>query len=358
MDEKEQSPRPMDPGKPEPQPAPGLSPDDDHDPNPVDPELSQLASWEQEVQPEPHECTSDGRARFMFRVAVASLFIIGLMAGHGISGDANKVMFGWWSGIPLLGLWVLIILEGLLGMATARDHHFLAFKRFLLVVICPPFRAAFSPAYPPRFVWLPRHGWVFVGKLNFERVELAMAIPMLAVTLLVLPLLAVELFLGTWLEQHLWAAVVIHGLTAGVWFAFALEFIIMLALAEKKLAYCKLHWINIAIIVLPLIAFLRVIRLFKFLRFGKASKLLRAYRMRGVVARTMRLAMVFNLIDRLLERNPEKYLLALEEKVQEKKAEIAALEEKMGELRQRISEEAKAEETEAPQDTGAISEVF
>ena len=234
-------------------------------------------------------------------------------------------------------------------MACTHDHHWESFKRFLLVVLCPPFRAAFSPAYCSRFVWLPRHGWLAVNKLNFERIELRLALPMLAVTLLVLPLLAAELFLGAWMEQHVWAAIIVHCLTAIVWFSFALEFIITLALSEKKLAYCKIHWINIAIIILPLLAFLRALRL---LRITKATKLIRAYRMRGVVARTMRFAMVFNLIERLMERNPEKYLLSLEDKVSEKKAEITALEEKMSELRARIAKDKEdapeAEKTTRP----------
>ncbi len=313
----------------------------------LDAETERLVQWDQAVLPEAEERTSHGRASLMFHAAATLLMLVGLMASHGISGDANKVMFGWWLGAPLLVLWVLVAFEGLIGLATAPDHHGKAFKRFLLVVLCPPFRASIASAYPTRFVWLPRHGWLSVGKLNFERVELAIAIPMLAVTLLVLPLLAVELFLNDWLEQQLWAAVIVHCLTALVWFAFALEFIVMLSLAEKKLAYCKQHWINIAIIVLPLIAFLRVVRIFKFLRFGKASKLLRAYRMRGLVARTMRLAMVFNLIDRLLERNPEKYLEALEEKVAEKQSEIDDLKERMAELRQRITEEKAEREAKA-----------
>lgn len=310
-------------------------------PEPSNGELADLENWDQPVQPLPHERTSDQRAAFMFYVAVASLGLIGLMAGHGISGDA-KDMFGWWLGIPLLVLWVIVILEGLLGMATVQDHPWRAFKRFLLTILCPPFRAAFSTAYPARFIWLPKHGWLAVGKLNYERVELRFALPMLSVILLILPLLAVELFLDSWLNDHLWLAIIVHCLTAFVWFAFALEFIILLALADKKLNYCKRHWINIAIIILPLIAFLRFVRIFHYFRLGnagKAAKLIRAYRVRGVVARTMRVAMVFNLIDRLLERNPKRYLESLEEKVREKKTEIQELEEKMDELRARIAEE-------------------
>ena len=303
------------------------------------PSLAKLAVWEQDTFPEPHERTSNKRACFMFKVALGTLIIIGLMAGHGISGDANGVMFGWWLGIPLLALWVIVVLEGLLGMAMTHDHHWDAFKRFLLVIVCPPFRAAVSPGYPGKFVWLPKHDWLAVGKLNLERVELRLALPMLGITLLVLPLLGLELMLGTWLERHLWAAVIVHTLTAIIWIAFALEFIIMLSLAGKKLAYCKQHWVNLAIILLPLCAFLRA---FRILRLGKFGKLLRAYRMRGIVARTTRLAMVFNLIERLMERNPEKYLLALEDKVLEKKTEIQALEEKMNDLRERIAKEQEA----------------
>ena len=312
---------------------------------PAEPTLAELAAWDQEIQPLPHERTSDARACFMFRISVGTLAILGLMASHGISGDANEAMFGWWLGIPLFILWLIVILEGLFGMATTHDHHWDAFKRFLLVACCPPFRAAFSPAYPSRFVWVPRHAWLLAGKLNYERMELRMAVPMLAVSLIVLPLLGLELMLGTWLENHFWAAIIVHTLTAMVWFGFALEFIVMMALTDKKLAYCGRHWVNIAIILLPLVGFLRMFRL---LRIGKATKLLRAYRMRGVVARTMRLALVFNLIERLMERNPEKYLLALEDKVIERKAEIQALEEKMTELRQRIAQ-AKLQETESPQ---------
>ncbi|NCF86693.1 MAG: hypothetical protein GWQ08_14365 [Verrucomicrobiaceae bacterium] len=117
---------------------------------------------------------------------------------------------------------------------------------------------------------------------------------------------------------------------------------ILLSLADKKLVYCKQHWINIAIILLPLFAFLRV---FRFLRLGK---FIRAYKMRGLISRTMRLAMVFNLIGRLMERNPEKYLLALADKVLEKKAEIQALEEKMDDLRDRLAKEKEAADAEPP----------
>ena len=61
----------------------------------------------------------------------------------------------------------------------------------------------------------------------------------------------------------------------------SLDAIVMVSLAPKKLDYCKRHWINLVIIVLPLVAFLRTLQLFNFLRIAKASKLAKVYRLRG-----------------------------------------------------------------------------
>ena len=72
-------------------------------------------------------------------------------------------------------------------------------------------------------------------------------------TLMVLPLLGVEFLLRDSLKTHLWLAVIVHILTGMLWFGFAFEFLVMFSLADKKLAYCKAHWINIVIIIMPLI---------------------------------------------------------------------------------------------------------
>jgi len=117
--------------------------------------------------------------------------------------------------------------------------------------------------------------------------------------------------------------------TALIWFSFALEFILLVSLAEKKLAFCKRHWINIVIILLPLLAFLRSLQLFRFLRMAKAGKLMRAYRLKGLATRMAKLATIFNLIDRLLSRSPEKYQAHLRDKIAEKEEELAELNSKL-----------------------------
>ena len=82
--------------------------------------MVKLTEWEHDILPEPHECTSARRASFMFKIAVGTLLLIGLISYHGISGNPDDDMQSWWLGAPLLFLWTIIILEGLLGMAMAR----------------------------------------------------------------------------------------------------------------------------------------------------------------------------------------------------------------------------------------------
>jgi voltage-gated potassium channel len=124
----------------------------------------------------------------------------------------------------------------------------------------------------------------------------------------------------------------LHGVTAMVWFAFTYEFLLMVSVAEHKIDFCKAHWINLVIILLPLVAFLRTLRLFRFLRAAKAGKLMRAYRLRGVTTRAIRLALVFNLMERLMQRSPEKYRLHLEEQIREKEEELAQLKLKLNNM--------------------------
>lgn len=307
-----------------------------------------VSDWSQDQEPDEHERISDKRAAFMFYAALAWMFLFGIALPHGISDPVDEVFrFNPILWVPLAVLWVIIIAEGLLGFAMAHDKLGGLCKRFLLICLVPAFRLTHATAYPARFVWLPKRGWLGVGKLNFERLELRMAVPMLALTLMVLPLLGAEFLLRDYLTEHLWLGAIVHILTGVLWFGFAFEFLVMISLAEKRLAYCKAHWINIVIIIMPLIMWLRLVRVLSFL---KISKMVRAFRLRSVTTRGMRLAMVFNLVDRLMERNPEKYLLALEEKVSEKKVELQVLEEKMVEVKAKIAEqEATLSQGEAKQ---------
>jgi len=332
----------------------------------------------------------------------------------------------------LFGMWLLIAVEGVIGYLAASDKPKNAIFRLILVLLIPPFRITISPQYPNKAVWLPKYDWLPTSKASVEQMEVRTGLPMLVMTLLILPVIATDILVGpkphdvlaaefdavsrldtsannarlflmdetervvatlarpdretqngisgdwtvlgrpegtetstvsfgpgdafsfntgcsvtegVYAEGH--GALGFNGLnkiakcppspleiimwfiTALIWFSFALEFILLVSLAEKKLAFCKKHWINIVIILLPLLAFLRSLQLFRFLRMAKAGKLMRAYRLKGLATRMAKLATVFNLIERFLERRPEKYEAHLREKISEKEEELAELKSKL-----------------------------
>lgn len=181
--------------------------------------------------------------------------------------------------------------------------------------------------------------------------ELSMAVPMLLITMLIIPVLLVEYAFKDLPERPI-VALSLHMMTALIWFAFAMEFILLLGVADKKLHYCKRHWVNLVIIILPMIAFFRVLRILRVGRLARLGKMLRAYRLRGFQMRALRVVMLFNLVERFLrERQPERYLKHLEARIVDKEQELEHLHCRAEEVRMLIAEKQakKLGETELEQ---------
>ena len=377
---------------------------------------------------------TDTRAKGMFVFALAFLALFAAILPHGGLAEAvSIVLMSHPIALTLLfGMWLLIAVEAVMGYLAAPDKPKNALYRLILVLLIPPFRITISPQYPNKSVWLPKLSWLRTSKTSVEQMEVRTGLPMLFMTLLILPVIAADflvgpkphdvlaaefdvvtrmdtsaknarLFLmdenervvatlarpdretregviGEWtvlgraegaekstlsfgtegafsfntgcsVTEGIFGAgggslafndltkiakcppspleIIMWLITALIWFSFALEFILLVSLAEKKLAFCKKHWINIVIILLPLLAFLRSLQLFRFLRMAKAGRLMRVYRLKGLATRMAKLATIFNLIDRVLSRNPEKYDAHLREKISEKEEELAELKSKL-----------------------------
>jgi voltage-gated potassium channel len=254
----------------------------------------------------------------------------------GISEDFSALAWHLpWLPWAFLALWLAIAVEALLGFAGAPDKPHPALRRLLLVLLLPPLRLTINPAVADRVIWLPKQGWQPLGRPLYSQLERRLALPMLLITLLILPVVGAEIFFHDHIANAPALALLLHLVTALIWFAFALEFILLVSVTDRKLEYCKHHWINIVIIVLPLVAFLRTLQFLRFLRLTKASKLARAYRLRGVFARALRLALVLNLIERVLARRPERYIRHLEQKILDKEEELRELRAKLAQARER-----------------------
>lgn len=279
------------------------------------------------------------RHAFMLVIALSFLTTIGIVLPHGDSGEAFRDWFmghAWFRPI-IIALWASVIAEGILGLFWAPDAWPARLKRLLLTALIPPLRMITASSKPCGWLWLPRAGWVPAGEDTSEKLEQKLALPMLVLTLLVLPVLGAELTGGEALDDHPGMALATHLTTSLIWIGFTAEFLWMVAAAPNKLTYCLKHWINLVIILLPLVAFLRLLNAFRFVRMFRAGKLLRAYRLRGLWTRLWRLVLLFNLIDRLQQRNPAKYCAALEKKIADLEEQLAELRAKLDATREKIT---------------------
>ena len=94
---------------------------------------------------------------------------------------------------------------------------------------------------------------------------------MIVIALMILPLMGIEFLIthDTFESNGLLHSRTLCA-TGIIWLAFTTVFVVMISMVENKLRYCRDHWIDLAIIFLPTIAFLRcfrVIRLQQMLKF-------------------------------------------------------------------------------------------
>lgn len=249
----------------------------------------------------------------------------------------------------LLGiLWIAFVAEQAAYWITSKNWS--SFRRrhpyWLVYCLLPPLRLCARRRGASQQVWLPQLGFQDVDRQLRSRMERAFSVPMIWIALLILPVLALHFIFKERIVNYPILRSVLHFSTGLIWFAFAVEFIVMVSITDKKLNYCKKHWLDLAIILLPLISFLRslrVLRATKLLKFGKVQQLSRAvrvYRLRGVAMRGLRALMVLEVLNRLLRVNPETHVRKLEELLEEKRHEVRELETRIEQLRATLARSA------------------
>jgi voltage-gated potassium channel len=199
--------------------------------------------------------------------------------------------------------------------------------------VLPVLRIGLRDPLAHGMLWLPRLGWRTPDEQLVKDVDRALSTPMLLISLAVLPVVAVEYLYAEKLEAEPRLAQLTAVATAIIWWAFTVEFVLMVSLTSKKLAYCKQHWLDIIIILLPVVAFLRALRLGRLLRLQSLGKTVRMYKLRGVAMRLYRALLLVDAIARLIHGRPEQRLVRLRKQLVDQeaaldqlRADIAALE--------------------------------
>jgi voltage-gated potassium channel len=242
----------------------------------------------------------------------------------------------------ILVIWPLVVAESVLhwltrpwNRSTLRYHFF-----GLLFCICPSLRmCARCPEMGYR-IWLPGLGWRQPNKRLRRRLERHFSVPMIAIALLILPVLLIEFSMQTQVAEHAWLRMMLHVSTGVIWFAFAFEFILMVSVANKKLAYCKSHWLDIAIILLPLFSYMRSLRV---LKASQVSRMARVYRLRGTAVRALRGLILLEFFHRVTGSDIDQRIRRLERQLLDVEAEAKEIRRRINRL-QREREETAADD--------------
>jgi voltage-gated potassium channel len=253
--------------------------------------------------------------------------------------QTGYVLFG-----LMLLIWPLFLIEPIYVRSLAKG----AKSKYGLdwfCVLCPPLRLGKSIPAKDGEIWLPRLGWHPPGKPLHKGLERIFSKPMLIIAMLILPVLLIEFRYQELLQSTMWLKLLLSISMGLIWCAFTIEFILMVSSTNKKLAYVKKNWIDLAIILLPLISFLRslrIVRAAKLARFAKLQQLTkmgRVYRMRGLLAKTIRAFLVLELVHRILKTSPEKRLNKLLAQVEEKEDELRELQQQVASVRAEIEDQ-------------------
>ncbi len=252
----------------------------------------------------------------------------------------------------LVCLWLLFCAEFLLlFLVRNRQQPFWrTHLSGLVACLCPPLRLCSRHPDMDGRLWLPGFGWRRPNKALRVRLERILSVPMILIATAILPVLLVEFGMRHQVAQHRWLQHTLHLSLGVIWFAFAAEFIVMLSVADKKLRYCKEHWIDIAIILLPFVSFLRSLRVIRVTRVAQLArmeqlvKMSRLYRLRGLAMRALRAMLLLKLLNRLLPSDPRKQLKRMHEQLRDKEADVRMLKRQIAELQQAIAEQAATEQ--------------
>lgn len=278
----------------------------------------------------PHE-SATLQSAVMFAIALAFLLLTAFWLyhfDHPRAAPQGKRLLVW----LFVALWTPILVESIVGFWRSGDYSWKAGGQLLLIWLVPPYRMGFATYPRSGCVWLPVIGWQRRGRDLFERLDRRFSVPMLLITLLILPILAIELFGAEYLPEYPTLALLRDVGTSTIWLAFAFEFILMSAIAEAKLPYLAKNWVNLVIILLPMIAFLRGFQAVRLLRLGNTAKALRVYRLRGLGLRAWRGVVALELVERLLYRKPDSRLAYLRRKLRDKQHDLDQLQRRIARL--------------------------
>jgi voltage-gated potassium channel len=247
-----------------------------------------------------------------------------------------------------LALWPFFLVEAVVRFqARNSDALWRRLTYCLAIALVPPLRLGSSGYGRTNEIWLPLPGWSPVDRKLRQRLERIFSVPMILLALLTLPVLGIEYFWREQVETHPWLAFVLDLSTSVIWLGFAVELIIMASVAERPASYLLRHWLDLAIVLLPIVEVLpalRTLRALRVMRIEQLTRFGRAYRLRALVMKLWHAVLLLEVIQRLTGQSPAKRLARLRYLLAAKEDELADLRTEIAQLERQITGQKKAAE--------------
>jgi len=285
-------------------------------------------------------------AKLMFVITIIFLFLIALVIQY-LQTDKGFELLPYSEQIftIILILWPIFFIDRVFYLIFCDKRTWKSYLTPLLVTLLPALHLTTRPCGKPKYIlWSFR--WQLVTPDLYTHIEKKFLYPILLLSLIMIPFWITEILYPEKMTTDPLFHHLINRGNALIWVLFVTEFFILFSIAEKRMDYLKKHWMEILIIILPMLALTRFILISRsvFLTKGaflfgmKLQRLLNIYRSRVVLNRIIRIFIIINLVKRYYQRrNPKKYLIRLQEQLTEKEKEINDLKIQIGEMEQLIA---------------------
>ncbi|WP_353570263.1 hypothetical protein [Candidatus Albibeggiatoa sp. nov. BB20] len=289
--------------------------------------------------------------RFMFLLKIVFLGLSAILiqyyqTDHGMQSLHYLDEMQW----ILFGLWFVFAIERGLYLSLCPNKTWRSFVAAFFIVLFPPLHLAARRCHTEEYIWYFSH-WELVREELFDKIERQFLFWIILILVIMTPFWLIELIFSKKLHDHILLQHIMNTGNAIVWAVFVAEFVIEISITKKWQQYLLKHWVELLIILLPMLAFARFLRFAQFgflAKFGfiqkmvvtysaKWQKLLNIYRARSTMNRLVRLFILVDVIRRWQQnRNPQKYLKKLHEQLEEKQQELDIIKHKISETEKLI----------------------
>jgi hypothetical protein len=273
-------------------------------------------------------------AGFMFFLSLGALILSGLLIMYGSEEASfkpeNRIAHQlFWLA---MGIWPVFMLEYVYKLWLAYKKNDSTYLLIVhgLAMLFPPARLVIGSLAKPNLIWLPILGWSKVNPSLEKLLKKKFLLPILVLGLLMVPALLIEIkFKSQVIETfpQIDFAFWLQTFHALVWAGFALEFMVLISITEDKKNYCVKNWMDILILVLPVVSFFRS---FRFLRVLKFNQLAQSFRMKGTKSKIREGLVLLDFLKRLdYFYNPEGQIKKVKKKMIKNEQERIDLENEM-----------------------------